>query len=215
MKKKQKGQSLVEFALVLPLLLMLLIGLAEVGFGYYDYMVLASANREGVRLASRGRFQDTAVIERIVVSGGLLEQPNGTFEKILRTTGPKTNFGAIITHIPINDEGELGSITTVFTGTIAIDGAGGSGATIRPITNLDTQLTVTDVQEYYDLHAPMTTQINAARIAAGYEPQGNEIVVVETFLIHDLIIDYGPLPLPNPVRMYFRSTMRVMRDSRL
>ena len=50
--KKEKGQSLVEFALVLPILLILLAGVLDVARMYYVYVVLTDAAAEGVSYAA-------------------------------------------------------------------------------------------------------------------------------------------------------------------
>lgn len=46
----QKGNALVEFAFVLPILLMLLLGVAEVGNMLNAYLTVVEASREGARL---------------------------------------------------------------------------------------------------------------------------------------------------------------------
>lgn len=46
---EQSGQSAVEFALVLPLLLILLLGIIEFGLVLYDKAVITNAAREGAR----------------------------------------------------------------------------------------------------------------------------------------------------------------------
>lgn len=51
-KRKTKGQSLVEVALTLPILLMLLAGLVEFGFILNYYLALTEATREVARLFS-------------------------------------------------------------------------------------------------------------------------------------------------------------------
>lgn len=54
MKKRiirEKGQALVEFALVLPILLMLLCGIIDFGWIYYNQITLNNAAREGARYA--------------------------------------------------------------------------------------------------------------------------------------------------------------------
>ncbi|HEY0602589.1 MAG TPA: TadE family protein [Herpetosiphonaceae bacterium] len=48
----KRGQSLVEFALVLPLLVLLLYGLAEFGFLLYAHVQVTNAAREGARAGS-------------------------------------------------------------------------------------------------------------------------------------------------------------------
>ena len=50
--KKQKGQVIVEFALVLPLFLLLLFGIIYGGMLFYDYSVLSSLARSGAREAA-------------------------------------------------------------------------------------------------------------------------------------------------------------------
>ena len=47
-----RGQALVEFALVIPIFLLLLFGLIDVGRLVYMNSVLSQAAREGTRLAS-------------------------------------------------------------------------------------------------------------------------------------------------------------------
>jgi Flp pilus assembly protein TadG len=50
-KKDLRGQTLVEFALVLPLLVLLLAGLFDVGRAVYYYHTLLNASREAARQA--------------------------------------------------------------------------------------------------------------------------------------------------------------------
>lgn len=50
--RNSRGQSLVEFALVLPIFLLLLFGLVDGGRLVYQHSVLSQAAREGARLAS-------------------------------------------------------------------------------------------------------------------------------------------------------------------
>lgn len=49
--KNQKGVALVEFAIVLPLLLLLLFGFIEFGVMLYNKQVITNASREGARAA--------------------------------------------------------------------------------------------------------------------------------------------------------------------
>ena len=46
------GQNLVEFALVVVMLLLLVVGICEFGRAWNLYQILANASREGARLAS-------------------------------------------------------------------------------------------------------------------------------------------------------------------
>jgi len=49
--KSERGQSLVEFALTLPMLLVVMFMVTEFGRALYQYNVLAQATREGARVA--------------------------------------------------------------------------------------------------------------------------------------------------------------------
>lgn len=45
----ERGAALVEFALVFPILLLLLMGIVEFGLLFYNKQVLTNASREGAR----------------------------------------------------------------------------------------------------------------------------------------------------------------------
>jgi Flp pilus assembly protein TadG len=47
--RRREGQSLVEFALVLPLLIILVFGIIDFSIGLYDKAVITNASREGAR----------------------------------------------------------------------------------------------------------------------------------------------------------------------
>jgi Flp pilus assembly protein TadG len=49
-RKGERGQNLVEFALVIPLLLLLVIGIAEFGRAWMTKNILTGAAREAVRI---------------------------------------------------------------------------------------------------------------------------------------------------------------------
>ena len=49
--RSEEGAQLVEFALVLPMLLLVVLGIAEFGFIFQRYEVVTNAAREGARIA--------------------------------------------------------------------------------------------------------------------------------------------------------------------
>lgn len=77
--KRSKGQSLVEFALVMPLLLMILIGIIEFGFMFSNYITLTNASREAARVVSLGGTYDQAE-DRIAGVSGLLDSNEITMQ---------------------------------------------------------------------------------------------------------------------------------------
>jgi hypothetical protein len=56
--KKERGASLVEFSLVLPILFLVLVGIFEIGMAFKSYLTVAYLAREGARLAA---FTGTAI----------------------------------------------------------------------------------------------------------------------------------------------------------
>ena len=77
-----RGQSLVEFSLILPILLILVFGIIDFGLGMRSYISLANSVREGARFAAVGNpagvpsdcdgvTNDTVYGRLCVVTGGL------------------------------------------------------------------------------------------------------------------------------------------------
>jgi Flp pilus assembly protein TadG len=54
--QRERGQALVEFALVLPLLALLLFGVIQFGIAFNNYVTLTDAVRAGARSAAVSRF---------------------------------------------------------------------------------------------------------------------------------------------------------------
>jgi hypothetical protein len=58
--RRSRGQTLVEFALVLPMLLLFLLGILDLGRAVYAYSTISNAAREAARLAIVSQAQGTA-----------------------------------------------------------------------------------------------------------------------------------------------------------
>jgi Flp pilus assembly protein TadG len=72
--RANRGQSVVEFALVLPMLLLVLFGITELGRAVVTKNVLTSAAREGARLAIVTGPNEEAVrarVERVCAAAGV------------------------------------------------------------------------------------------------------------------------------------------------
>lgn len=66
--KSEKGQSLVEFALVLPILALLLFGIVDFGRIFHAYLTIDHAGREAARAASVGKSKPE--VEQVAVNSG-------------------------------------------------------------------------------------------------------------------------------------------------
>jgi len=65
-KSRERGANLVEAAILVPLLLLFLIGVADFGRAYHTYITMINAAREGARLAVNNP-DDAAAIENAVL----------------------------------------------------------------------------------------------------------------------------------------------------
>lgn len=63
--RSEKGAQLVEFALVLPLLLLVVLAIADFGFMFQRFEVVTNAAREGARIAVLPAYTLADVQERV------------------------------------------------------------------------------------------------------------------------------------------------------
>jgi hypothetical protein len=79
-RKDEGGATIVEFAIVMPLLLLLMIGIMEVGVAFYDFLTIERATLEGVRTASfTGRALDADCRTTTNIVGAL---PGGFLNRV-------------------------------------------------------------------------------------------------------------------------------------
>jgi hypothetical protein len=82
--KSESGQSLVEFALIVPLLILLLFGIVDFGRIFHAYLTIDHAGREAARAASIGKddtqVKSTAVTDAVgigLTTDKVVISPNG------------------------------------------------------------------------------------------------------------------------------------------
>lgn len=77
-RSRERGQSLVETAIVVPVLLLLLAAVIDFGRAFDAYIVLTNAAREGARFGSVRPTIDVAQVKQIVVDDVLGSGTNVT-----------------------------------------------------------------------------------------------------------------------------------------
>jgi Flp pilus assembly protein TadG len=72
--RSESGAELIEFALVFPLLLLVVLGIADFGLMFQQYEVLTNAAREGARIAVLPTYSSADAITRVnqYVASGFL-----------------------------------------------------------------------------------------------------------------------------------------------
>ena len=66
MSKEEQGQSLVELAIMMPILMIILLGIIDFGRVFYAYVTITNASREGARYGSLHPLQDADIKQRVV-----------------------------------------------------------------------------------------------------------------------------------------------------
>jgi Flp pilus assembly protein TadG len=100
MGREERGAALVEFAMALPLLLVVFAGIVDFGFVFQRYEVVTNAAREGARLATLPGYDATSVDGRVrayvqqglgLSNGGMAAaMPNGSVVVLLNQALPVT-----------------------------------------------------------------------------------------------------------------------------
>ena len=106
------GQGIVEFALVIPLLLMIVVGIFEAGRAIYIYQAVSTASREAARLGSSASYYlDCDAIQQVALNIGAPGNVTVADIAITYDSGPgSANLGSC----PVNaEEIELGDRVVV------------------------------------------------------------------------------------------------------
>jgi Flp pilus assembly protein TadG len=80
-RQRERGNALIETAITLPILLLLMVGIFEVGRAYETWQVLANAAREGARMSvTPGSDPDTstALVQQYMQDGALSNYASAT-----------------------------------------------------------------------------------------------------------------------------------------
>ena len=104
--KREKGQNLVEFALILPLFLLLVVGMAEFGRAWMTKNILTGAAREAVRAAAvlpkaNACVNAKAIADPILASAGIPPLVCGDVDTTIDNPVPIVSVTTRYTYSPI------------------------------------------------------------------------------------------------------------------
>ena len=106
--KKSKGASAVEFAIILPMLVLLVFGIIELSFALYDKAMITNASREGARVGIVYRSPAVTNAEITSVINNYLGTHLITFGgKRSPSSDPITGATVIVTRTGVSPGGEL------------------------------------------------------------------------------------------------------------
>lgn len=239
-QQNKKGQSLVEIAIAMPILMFLLIGVFEVGSALRSYLVLVNVNREITRFAIRPGYLDFSTENSILASyQSVLDwaHTSNTTQLDLDfddTTGSST---LIVSHIVadtgmpcenINDPecNNCDDFLDPAHPTFSVDdiiihpgieGMGYQAESFGPAaTSTGSKTTRVNYNTLATELAQQNNKFNCEILKRGGVPSANNVIVTEVF--HDQPQLFGfPLisnPFTDPVPLYTHTVMRLIGAAR-
>ena len=108
-RRRTRGQALVEFALLSPVLVMMVLGVIDLGRAFYTYEALANAAREGARYCSL-HAHDSNLVSGANVSSSTIDRVTG---ELAGTVSNISVFGATTSDPACDTTVDDGSPVTV------------------------------------------------------------------------------------------------------
>jgi Flp pilus assembly protein TadG len=192
-KPLERGQGFVELLLVLPVLLLIIAAMVEVGWWLHDYVTVTRASREAARFGSRNIHVDPTDIATVAAQA-LDESLVANFDT---TDG---NATIIVTVIDIGKDGVPVIYETLTQGK-AVPSRVCNQASCPAGTTLDLKVLGTQNQDFN----------NDSSLCTGGTECFNDLVVVEAYYDHEQVLK---LPLisslfPDPIHVVGMTVMRV------
>jgi len=184
-KHRDAGQSLLEFALVLPVLVVLALGVCEAGYALLDQHIVTKLSREGSNLISRDVTLDAAAEAMMSMSTRPVDFDSSsrlifTVLKKVATTG-SANFDKVIAY----QRYEVGALSASSKLTLAGPAAFGAPPNYQaPNSDSNTNLRITNLPADLVL------------------VRGGLLYVTEIYTRHDLITPLDGFGITMPETLY-------------
>jgi hypothetical protein len=179
-----QGQTLVEFAIVLPLLFLVLLGVIEFGYLLLDEHVVTKLSREGSNLISR----NTSLQDAVTAMKGMSTRPvnlDSGSRLIFSVIKNVATTGASNYNMPVLYERyEYGSLAAAS----ALNTAG-SGSFGPP-------------PDYQAANSDNDTRLQVTNLPAGLMSTGDMLYVTELYTLHPAITPLDRFGITIPTRLY-------------
>ena len=86
-RQRQRGQGLVEFALTIPVLLLVILAVFDIGRAVFIYNTMTNATREGARLAIVNQTE-ASIDQRVIEQAGGVDTDVNKVDITYRNAGP-------------------------------------------------------------------------------------------------------------------------------
>lgn len=186
MRSSASGQSIVEFALVVPFLVVLVLGIAELGYALLDSHIVTKMTRESSNLISRDASIQDAVTAMVGMSSRPVNFTNGSSKiifsvvmKVATPSKPNTSKPILYQRYVYGTYAGTSALTTAGTGSYG-------GAPDYQAANADT-----------DTRLQVTNLPNAATM-----PDGGYMYITEIYTRHTLITPLDRFGITVPQTLY-------------
>ncbi len=105
--KDQKGAAAVEFAIILPLLTVLVFGIIEFSLALYDKAVITNASREGGRSGIVFRYDPVNKVYNPLTEAEISAIVNNYTSNYLVTFGSSSNAATTVTRVDNDGSGDI------------------------------------------------------------------------------------------------------------
>ncbi len=217
----QRGQSLVEMALITPVLLLMFLGVVEVGWALRTQIALQNANREAARFAARGRYLDFSKPTREEIGYGYVvahELDSLAGQVPLDVSEGSPNGTIIISHLLVDtgycEPGTSGDPDNDVILTPDTPGYEHFSATYGQPRSSKVDFAALGEQMRQENEAFNCALAN--RTGGEYVPSINSVVIVETYYEHPQLLGVPVVSnrFTDPILLYSQTTMRITPDSR-
>jgi hypothetical protein len=186
MRSSASGQSIVEFALVVPFLVVLVLGIAELGYALLDSHIVTKMTRESSNLISRDASIQDAVTAMVGMSSRPVNFTNGSSKiifsvvmKVATPSVPNSSKPILYQRYVYGTYAGTSALTTAGTGSYG-------GAPDYQAANADT-----------DTRLQVTNLPNAATM-----PVGGYMYITEIYTRHTLITPLDRVGITVPQTLY-------------
>lgn len=180
-----KGQALVETALIVPILILMLLGVMEVGWALRNYLLLANANREAARFAARPGYLD-------------MNNPWPVYTHTLDSLSGQ---------VPFTESMRVSyfEFAVPCTGTASISSPLNIPTYTWVVGEIQTRI---DYSELVSEQVRLERTHSCAKVNTPFISRVHQLVIVEMYYEQPQL--FGLVQLLDPIPMYFHSTFRVL-----
>lgn len=117
--KNQDGQSVVEFAIILPVLLLIIMGIVQFGMLIGSYLTLENAAREAARAGIIG--STNAEVRLVITSTSPNLEPGKLTIAIAPSEGSRTSGSTLTVNLTYNYDLTIPIISSLFNNTVVLN----------------------------------------------------------------------------------------------